>query len=75
MNHSCAPSAYLKLTPRLRPDEWVLCAGSAGIKAGDDITFFYPSTEWEMAQPFDCACGAEVSRTASILPTAGIARG
>ena len=24
---------------------------------GDELTFFYPSTEWEMAQPFDCNCG------------------
>lgn len=22
------------------------------------LTFFYPSTEWFMAQPFDCHCGA-----------------
>jgi hypothetical protein len=22
------------------------------------LSFFYPSTEWEMAQPFDCWCGA-----------------
>lgn len=25
------------------------------------MTFFYPSTEWDMAQGFDCGCGAEVS--------------
>jgi hypothetical protein len=24
------------------------------------VTFFYPSTEWEMAQPFKCKCGAAV---------------
>jgi hypothetical protein len=27
-----------------------------GLKAGDELTFFYPSTEWEMAQPFECLC-------------------
>jgi hypothetical protein len=27
------------------------------IRSGDDITFFYPSTEWHMQQPFACACG------------------
>ena len=29
------------------------------VKAGDELTFFYPSTEWEMARPFQCTCGAE----------------
>jgi len=24
------------------------------------VTFFYPSTEWKMAQPFDCLCGSTV---------------
>ncbi|KAK5467493.1 hypothetical protein LTS15_000466 [Exophiala xenobiotica] len=28
-----------------------------GVKAGDELTFFYPSTEWEMEQPFQCGCG------------------
>ena len=28
-----------------------------GLKAGDELSFFYPSTEWSMAQPFDCRCG------------------
>ena len=26
------------------------------IKAGDELRFFYPATEWEMAQPFSCIC-------------------
>jgi hypothetical protein len=30
-----------------------------GLKEGDELTFFYPSTEWTMAQPFECGCGAE----------------
>ncbi|KAG0005178.1 hypothetical protein BGZ80_001410 [Entomortierella chlamydospora] len=25
----------------------------------DQLTFFYPSSEWEMEQPFPCWCGAE----------------
>ncbi|KAJ7249891.1 hypothetical protein C8J57DRAFT_1723735 [Mycena rebaudengoi] len=29
------------------------------IEAGSIITFFYPSTEWEMTQPFECNCGAK----------------
>jgi len=28
------------------------------LKPGDEITFFYPSTEFMMAQPFPCWCGA-----------------
>ena len=28
------------------------------IPADSELSFFYPSTEWEMAQPFDCWCGA-----------------
>ena len=24
------------------------------------VTFFYPSTQWTMAQPFDCLCGSMV---------------
>jgi hypothetical protein len=27
------------------------------LKEGDELTFFYPSTEWDMAQPFECLCG------------------
>lgn len=27
-----------------------------GLRAGNELTFFYPSTEWDMAQPFDCLC-------------------
>lgn len=29
------------------------------IKAGDDLTFFYPSTEWHSAKPFGCLCGSK----------------
>ncbi|EFR05335.1 hypothetical protein MGYG_08346 [Nannizzia gypsea CBS 118893] len=28
------------------------------IPAGEELRFFYPSTEWEMSQPFRCSCGA-----------------
>ena len=27
------------------------------IEAGDELRFFYPSTEWSMAQQFVCNCG------------------
>ena len=51
INHSCAPNAFFDTSTYqlvcLRP-----------IKAGEEFTFFYPSTEWDMAQPFDCYCGS-----------------
>ena len=28
------------------------------LRVGDELTFFYPSTEWEMDRPFRCRCGA-----------------
>ena len=33
-----------------------------GLKAGDELTFFYPSTEYDMAQPFKCRCGEKECR-------------
>lgn len=57
MNHSCAPSALISLPPP--PGRWLVRAGPAGIPSGGDITFFYPSTEWDMAQGFECGCGAD----------------
>jgi len=34
-----------------------ILAGPAGLQPGTELTFFYPSTEWAMAQSFDCFCG------------------
>lgn len=28
------------------------------LKAGEDLSFFYPSTEWDMGKPFQCLCDA-----------------
>ncbi|BEI85384.1 hypothetical protein CcaverHIS002_0507850 [Cutaneotrichosporon cavernicola] len=58
MNHSCDPSAEMYLYPGA-PGRWEVVAGPRGLSAGQDITFFYPSTEWDMAQGFDCSCGAK----------------
>ncbi len=52
-NHSCDPSLVFdmeRFEVRVAPDR--------PLKVDDPLTFFYPSTEWEMAQPFDCTCGA-----------------
>jgi len=51
INHSCDPNAFFDTTTMQ-----LVCLGP--IKTGEEFTFFYPSTEWEMAQPFECYCGS-----------------
>ncbi|OJJ43941.1 hypothetical protein ASPZODRAFT_72222 [Penicilliopsis zonata CBS 506.65] len=53
INHSCDPSLVFDMKQMQ-----VRVADKRPLKAGDTLTFFYPSTEWEMAQPFQCTCGA-----------------
>ncbi|GAB7357785.1 hypothetical protein MBLNU459_g0432t1 [Dothideomycetes sp. NU459] len=53
MNHSCAPSLEVDAT-RME----VRVARGRDLAVGDDLTFFYPSTEWEFSRPFECLCGA-----------------
>ncbi|OAQ36135.1 hypothetical protein K457DRAFT_132112 [Linnemannia elongata AG-77] len=52
MNHSCNP------TVSLDTDSMIVVA-VVDLKEGDNLTFFYPSSEWEMDQPFPCWCGAD----------------
>ncbi|KAI9791532.1 MAG: hypothetical protein M1833_001516 [Piccolia ochrophora] len=52
-NHSCAPSLIFDMA-RLE----VRVVDDKPLIVGDPLTFFYPSSEWDMAQPFDCTCGA-----------------
>jgi hypothetical protein len=52
MNHSCEPTVIVDVT------KWEVRA-AVPIKKGTPLTFFYPSTEWDMAQPFKCSCGAK----------------
>ena len=51
LNHSCRPNL------RIDFPEWRWVAVTP-IAVGDELTFFYPSTEWSMAEPFGCGCGA-----------------
>ena len=51
VNHSCAPNVFFDTASmqffalkEINPDE--------------ELTFFYPSTEWQMSQPFSCYCGS-----------------
>ncbi len=51
-NHSCDPNSFFDIKGMeliaLKP-----------IMRGEEVTFFYPSTEWRMQEVFDCNCGNE----------------
>lgn len=50
LNHSCRPNlAYDSASAGMVAIEL--------IRPGDQLTFNYLTTEWEMAEAFDCACG------------------
>ena len=49
LNHSCDPNAMFRDRALVAIRE---------IRAWDEITFHYSSTEYEMAVPFACRCGS-----------------
>ena|SRR5687768_14859810 len=51
LNHSCEPSVRLDASR-------MLVVAERDIAPGDELTYFYPSTEWDMAKPFACRCGS-----------------
>lgn len=51
INHSCDPNVFFD-TYQMK------VFALKEIACGDEMTFFYPSTEWDMAQPFSCFCGS-----------------
>jgi len=51
LNHSCDPNVILDT-------ENLLMVARRDIDKGEELSFFYPSTEWEMDAPFICLCGA-----------------
>ena len=51
LNHSCDPNVILD-TENLR------MIARRDIEQGEELSFFYPSTEWEMDAPFICLCGS-----------------
>lgn len=64
VNHSCHPNVAFDLSepaPNASngsfPSSWHLKSLSRPIRAGEPLTFFYPSTEWDMSQGFECQCG------------------
>ena len=66
INHSCDPNVFFD-TAQMK------IIALRDVLEGDEMTFFYPSTEWDMAQPFTCYCGCrnclgEISGAAHINP-------
>ena len=51
INHSCDPNVFFDT-------HTMQIVALRTIGEGDEMTFFYPSTEWDMAQPFNCHCGS-----------------
>ena len=51
LNHSCDPNVILDT-------ENLNMVARRYIEPCEDLSFFYPSTEWEMDAPFICLCGA-----------------
>ncbi|MBD2092036.1 SET domain-containing protein [Microcoleus sp. FACHB-1515] len=49
LNHSCDPNVLINL-------ETLELQAIRDIAVGEELSFFYPSTEWEMDAPFDCLC-------------------
>jgi hypothetical protein len=49
INHSCAPNVFFDTTAME-----LVCLRH--LQPGEELTFFYPSTEWDMSQPFVCNC-------------------
>jgi hypothetical protein len=52
VDHSCNPNAVFVI-------EALQLVALRPIAAGEPITFFYPGTEVELAEAFECSCGSE----------------
>lgn len=51
VNHSCEPNVAFDMAQ-------MALVALRDLTANEELVYFYPSTEWEMAQPFTCSCGA-----------------
>ncbi len=49
VNHSCNPNVFFNTTT-------FQLVAIKDIMIDEELTFFYPSTEWDMAQAFQCNC-------------------
>ncbi len=51
INHSCDPNVFFDTTT-------MKLVALKDLQPEEELTFFYPSTEWKMTQPFGCYCGS-----------------
>ena len=51
INHSCDPNVFFNTST-------MELMALKNISIGDELVFFYPSTEWDMTQSFQCFCGS-----------------
>ncbi len=51
INHGCDPNVQFDI-------EAGVLRALRDIVSGEELRFFYPGTEWAMAEPFTCHCGA-----------------
>jgi len=51
LNHSCSPNGYIRF-------EDLTYRALRNISEGEELTFHYCQTEYEMTSPFDCLCGS-----------------
>jgi hypothetical protein len=51
INHSCDPNVFFNTTT-------MQLIALREVSTEEEMTFFYPSTEWEMTQSFNCYCGS-----------------
>ncbi len=49
INHNCRPNVFFDMAS-------MQLKAVTPIRKGEEITFFYPSTEWSMAEAFECHC-------------------
>lgn len=52
INHGCRPNTFFDV-------DVLNLVAVEDIRQGDELSFFYPSTEWKMVRPFDCFCKSE----------------
>lgn len=51
INHSCEPNVFFDTS-------LMKLLALREIRKGEEMVFFYPSTEWQMTQSFNCYCGS-----------------
>ncbi|KAL4931017.1 uncharacterized protein BDV17DRAFT_257982 [Aspergillus undulatus] len=61
-NHSCHPSLVFDMTLFE-----VRVVDNRPLAVGDELTFFYPSSEWTMVQAFQCQCAAGPDRCLGLI--------